>query len=169
MATFDGIETRTALATHLSGVAPLMIAGMALALSNGAFAQKPAPGDRVYDLHSEAQGTCPELDWHIVASPNGVLSGMFARPDRKIIARVSGTILPHAKAERFGPSLGGDPSIQQFSLIATEVGHHQRIANITGIIQPNGWMIAIVEGPGVACEDIKVPLLAPAPVDQSSP
>jgi hypothetical protein len=141
-----------------------LLAVMALALPTTlAFAQKTVPGDRVYDLHSEAQGSCPALDWHIVASPDGVLTGMFARPDRKMIARVSGTILPHVKAERFGRSLGGDPNIQQFSMIASEIGSHQRMANITGIIQPSGWMIAIVEGPGVACKDIKVPLFVPPP------
>jgi hypothetical protein len=147
----------------------LMTAVIALTLSTQGFAQKTAPGDRVYDLHSEAQGTCPALDWHIVASPSGVLSGMVALPDRKVIARVAGTILPHTKAERFGKSLGGDPNIQHFSLIASETAGRQRIANITGIIQPDGWMIAVVEGPGVACKAIKVPLFVPAPAGQSSP
>jgi hypothetical protein len=140
-----------------------LLAATALALSTTqAVAQKTVPGDKVYVLHSEAQGTCPALDWHIVASPDGVLTGMFARPDRQMIAVVSGSILPHVKVERFGPSLGGDPNIQQFSMIASEIGSHQRIADITGIIQPNGWIIAAVEGPGVACKDIKVPLFVPA-------
>jgi hypothetical protein len=127
-----------------------------------ALAQKTAPGDRVYVLHSEAQGTCPALDWHIVASPDGVLSGMFALPDRKMIATVSGSIVPHVKVERSGLSLGGDPQIQEFRMIASEIGHHGRIADITGIIQPSGWMIAAVEGPGVVCKSIKVPLFVPA-------
>jgi hypothetical protein len=126
--------------THYRYKRPLMTV-MALALSTSGFAQKTAPGDRVYDLQSEAQGTCPALDWHIVASPSGVLTGMFARPDRKMIAAVSGTILPHVNAERFGRPLSGNPNIQQFSMIASEIGSHYRIANITGIIQPNGWMI----------------------------
>jgi hypothetical protein len=94
---------------------------------------------------------------------------MLALPDRKMIARVAGTILPHAKAERFGKSLSGDPNIQQFSMIASETGGNQRIANITGIVQPDGWMIAVVEGPGVACKAIKVPLFVPASAGQSSP
>ena len=47
----------------------------ALALSTTlAVAQKTAPGDRVYVLHSEAQGSCPSMNWHMVASPDGVLS-----------------------------------------------------------------------------------------------
>jgi hypothetical protein len=140
----------------------LVVAAMMMALPTSmALAQKTAPGDRVYVLHSEAQGTCPALDWHIVASPGGVLSGMFALPDRKMIATVSGSIVPHVKVERFGPSLGANPQIQEFRMIASEIGHHGRIANITGIIQPDGWMIAAVEGPGVACKSIKVPLFVP--------
>jgi hypothetical protein len=140
-----------------------LLAAMTLVLSaTAALAQETVPGDRVYVLHSEAQGTCPALDWHIVASPDGVLSGMFALPDRKMVASVSGSILPHVKVERFGPSLGGDPNIQQFRMIASEVGGHMRIADITGIIQPSGWMIAAVEGPGVSCKGIRVPLFVPA-------
>src|SRR5215471_1129530 len=140
----------------------LVVAVMMAFSSSIALAQKTVPGDRVYVLHSQAQGTCPALDWHIVASPDGVLSGMFEWPDRKMIATVSGSILPHVQVERFGPSLGGDPQIQQFRMIASEIGGRSRIADITGIIQPNGWMIAAVEGPGVACKAIKVPLFVPA-------
>ena len=141
----------------------LVTAATLVLLTTAALAQKTAPGDKVYVLHSEAQGTCPAFDWHIVASPGGVLSGMFAWPDRKMIATVAGSILPHPKVERSGPSLSGDPQIQQFRMIASEIGNHQRIANITGIIQPNGWMIAAVEGPGVVCKSIRVPLFAPPP------
>ena len=140
----------------------LIAAAMVVVSSSIALAQKPAPGDRVYVLHSEAQGTCPSLDWRIVASPDGVLSGRFALPDRKMIATVSGSIVPHVKIERFGPTLGGDPQIQEFRMIASEMGGHRRIADITGIIQPNGWMIAAVEGPGVVCKSIQVPLFIPA-------
>ena len=136
-----------------------LLVAATLALSAvAAWAQEAVPDDRVYVLHSAAQGTCPALDWHIVASPDGVLSGMFALPDRKMIAAVSGSILPHVKVERFGPSLSGDPQIQQFRMIASEVGSHQRVADITGIIQPDGWMVAAVEGSGVACKSIRVPL-----------
>jgi len=135
-----------------------------MALSSSiALAQKTTPGDRVYVLHSEAQGTCPTLDWRVVVSPAGVLSGTFALPDREMVAAFSGSILPHVKAERFGPSLGSNPQIQEFRMIASETSKRQRIANITGIIQPDGWMITAVEGPGVVCKSIKVPLFVPAP------
>jgi hypothetical protein len=140
----------------------LVAAVIMASLASSASAQKTVPGNRVYELHSQAQGTCPALDWHIVASPDGVLSGTFALPDRKMKATVAGSILPHVEPQRFGPSLGGDPRIQQFRMIASEIGSHSRIANITGIIQPDGWMIAAVEGRGVACQSIKVPLFVPA-------
>ena len=141
------------------------LAAVALSLSSTvALAQRAAPGDRVYELHSEAQGTCPALDWHIVVSPDGVLSGTFAYPDRKMIAEVAGSILPHVQVERSGPSLGGDPNTQQFRMIATELGRHKkRMAEITGIIQRDGWMVAAVKGEGVSCKGIKVPLFAPPP------
>jgi hypothetical protein len=118
------------------------VAAAVIALSSSiALAQKTAPGDRVYVLHSQAQGTCPALDWHIVATPGGVLSGMLAWPDRKMVARVSGSIVPHVKAERSGRALGSDPQIQEFRMTASEIGHHGRIANTTGIIQPTGvWL-----------------------------
>src|SRR5690242_4017771 len=98
-----------------------LVAAVTLVLfTTAALAQKNAPGDRVYVLHSEAQGTCPALDWHIVASPGGVLSGKLALPGRKMTATVSGSILPHPKVERSGPSLSGDPQVQQFRMIASE-------------------------------------------------
>ena len=131
--------------------------------SSIALAQKTAHGDRIYVLHSEAQGTCPTLDWHVVVSPAGVLSGTFALPDRKMVAMFAGSILPHVKAERFGRSLDSNLQTQEFRMIASETSHNQRIANITGIIQPDGWMIAAVEGSGVVCKSIKVPLFVPAP------
>src|SRR5215469_7836757 len=140
----------------------LVVAVLMAFSSSIAMAQKTVPGDRVYVLHAQAQGTCPALDWHIVASSDGVMTGMFAWPDRKMIAAVSGSILPHVHVERFGPSLGGDPQIQQFRMIASELRGNHRIADITGIIEPDGWMVATVAGPGVSCKDIKVPLFVPA-------
>src|SRR3954447_16576470 len=80
------------------------VAAAVRALSSSiALAQKTAPGDRVYVLHSQAQGTCPALDWHIVATPGGVLSGMLAWPDQKMVARVSGSIVPHVASSPAAP------------------------------------------------------------------
>ena len=35
-------------------------------------------------------------------------------------------------------------------------------AEVKGIIEPNGWLDANVNGYGVACQHIKVPLFVPA-------
>jgi hypothetical protein len=136
----------------------------ALALSTTfAVAQKAGPGDRVYDLHSEAQGSCPSLNWHMVASPGGVLTGMVSWDNRKVVAMVTGTIMPLVQVERFGKPLGGDPKSRTFKGIATELGGQNRSANISGTIEQNGWLSANLEGPGVVCRNIKVPLFVPSP------
>jgi hypothetical protein len=138
------------------------LAAAALALSTTlAFAQEAAPGDKVYVLHSEAQGTCPSLNWHVVATPAGVLSGMVAWDNMKMVASVAGTIDPLVPVERFGKPLGGNPQARTFHMIATEVGGKDRIADITGTIEQNGWLSANIQGYGVACQNIKVPLFVP--------
>jgi len=89
-----GLGTTLAKAQRERRMLLWLVAAVALALfTTAALAQKTAPGDKVYVLHSEAQGTCPALNWHIVASPDGVLSGKFAFPDRKMTASVSGSIV----------------------------------------------------------------------------
>ena len=71
-----------------------------------ALAQKAMPGDRVYDLHSERQGSCQPMTWHIVATAGGVLSGTIAWDDMKVVAGVAGTIRPLMNLERYGKPLG---------------------------------------------------------------
>jgi hypothetical protein len=116
-----------------------LVAAAALVLSTAlAFAQETAPGNRVYVLHSEAQGTCPSLNWHVMASPTGILSGMFAWDNMKMVASVAGVIDPLVPVERFGKPLGSNPQTRAFHMIATEVGGKDRIADITGTIEQNG-------------------------------
>ena len=135
----------------------------ALALSTTlAVAQKTVPGDRVYELHSEAQGSCPSLNWHMVASPDNVLTGMVAWDNRKVVAMVTRTIMPPVQVERFGKPPSGNPQSWTLQAIATVVGGQNRVANISGTIEPNGWLSANIQGPGVACQNIKVPLFVPA-------
>ena len=139
-----------------------LVAAAALALSTTlAVAQEAASGDKVYVLRSEAQGTCPSLNWHVVATPAGVLSGMVAWDNMKMVASVAGTIDPLVSVERFGKPLGGNPQTRTFHMIATEVGGKDRIADITGTIEQNGWLSANIQGYGVACQNIKVPLFVP--------
>ena len=142
-----------------------LLAAAALALSIPlAFAQEAVPGDRVYELHSEAQGSCPSLNWHMVASPDGVLTGMVAWDNQKVVAMLTGIIVPQVQDERFGKPLGGgNPQSRTFQGIATEVGGQNRVANISGTIEANGWLNANIQGPGVACQNINVPLFVPAP------
>jgi hypothetical protein len=76
------------------------LAVTALALSaTQAFAQQLLPGDRIFNLQSAAQGSCPSLSWHIVAHQDGVLSGTIAWDNGKKIAGVSGTIESPAQIE----------------------------------------------------------------------
>ena len=70
--------------------------------TTSALAQKTATGDRVYVLRSEAQGSCPSLNWHMVASPDGMLSGTVAWDNQKVVAMFTGTIIPLVQVERFG-------------------------------------------------------------------
>ena len=137
----------------------------ALALSTTlAAAQKTGPGDRVYDLHSEAQGSCPSLNWHMVASPGGVLTGMIAWDNQKVVAMITGTIMPLVQVERYARPPGGTPQLSRtFQGIATEVQGQKRIANISGTIERNGWLSANLEGQGVVCRNVRVPLSVPAP------
>ena len=61
-----------------------LLAVTALAVLNTlAFAEEAPRGDIIYDFHSEAQGSCPPLIWHIVARQDGVLSGTIAWDNMK--------------------------------------------------------------------------------------
>ena len=76
---------------------------------------------------------------------------------------VTGTIMPLVKVERSGKPLGGNPQSRTFQGIATEGVGQNRIANINGTIEANGWLKANIQGRGVACKNIKVPLFVPTP------
>jgi len=78
------------------------------------------------------------------------------------VARVAGAIDPLLQVERFGKPLGGSPHTRTFHMIATEVDGRNRVANVTGTIEQNGWLRATIQGPGVACQNINVPLYNPA-------
>jgi hypothetical protein len=87
---------------------------------------------------------------------------MIAWDNMKVVARVAGAIDPLVRVERFGKPLGGNPQIRTFQMIATEARGKRRIANITGKIEQNGWLSANIDGSGVACQNIRVPLFVPA-------
>jgi len=99
---------------------------------NAALAQQPAqqPADplygRVYSFHSQASGTCPSLDWHMVVESNGTLSGLIGTDNMSTVFRVSGTV---AKGK--------------FHLDGKEVGGAGRTSTIDGQVRPSdGWLVA---------------------------
>jgi hypothetical protein len=92
----------------------------------------------------------------MVASPDGVLTGMVAWDNQKVVTMVTGIIAPQDERS-------GKPQSRTFQGIATEVGGQNRVANFSGTIEANGWLNANIQGPGVACQSLKVPLFVPAP------
>ena len=99
------------------------------------------PEGRLYVFHSNPQGECPGLDWHILVGNNNSLSGMIGWDNMQHIAHASGTISPN----------------HTFQMTAKEVGGESREAQITGSINQLGWFIANIDGPGVKCKRVSVP------------
>lgn len=118
------------------------------ALGGLAYAQS-MPEGRVYTFHSKAQGDCPALDWHIVATEGGRLEGMFSWNNMKSMAHATGTANMQSKT---------------FHMTAKEVGGQGRTAEIMGKVRPeDGYLVASVKGPGIKCHDITVPWFTPPP------
>ena len=133
-----------------------------------AWAQKMLPGDRLYVLHTDAEGTCPSLLWHIIVGQDGVISGLLAWDNRRTVAAVAGAVVPNVSIERNAPQQPTKPTpqAQEYEMMVTEIGGQNRIANVAGTIEPNGWLNATtIEGSGVSCRNIRVPLFVPAPSD----
>lgn len=139
---------------------PLVAVALALSVMR-AMAQETVPGDRVYYLHSGTQESCPPLNWHIVASPDGVLSGVVVSDDKKLVVTLAGVINPQVNVERDAKQ-SSTAENRTFEMMASEVGGGNRIAEVKGIIEPNGWLSATVNGYGVACQHMRVPLFVPA-------
>jgi hypothetical protein len=127
---------------NLLSAAVLAMAGTCGVGSAQVIGQGIAPGT-VYTFHSSAKGGCPALDWHLVAGPNNTLSGIIAWNDMSTIARASGKF---------------DMPARTFSLVAHEVGGQGRSATVNGTVRQDGWLIANIKAPNVACQEIKVPL-----------
>lgn len=126
------------------------LTGCALAISaacgSAASAQSFPPG-RIYAFHSQAQGECPALDWHIVTEANGTLVGMISWNGMKDMAKATGTYNAQAGT---------------FQMTAKEVGGQDRTANINGTVDSStGWLTANIQGSGVKCQGVKVPWFSP--------
>jgi hypothetical protein len=115
----------------LLGAAGMMTAAMAL-----------PPAGTVYAFHSNATGSCPVLDWHVVSGDNGALNGMVSWDGMKSMAHVSGVI-------------GSDGMIK---MSAKEYGGHGRTAVVTGDAKNDGWLLLNIKGAHLDCENIKVPI-----------
>jgi hypothetical protein len=81
------------------------------------------PGDRLYVLHSDAQGTCPSMLWHIIVGRDGVISGVIAWDNRKTVAAVAGVIVPNINVERNATQPANPkPQAQEYQMMVTEIG-----------------------------------------------
>ncbi|MBS0560481.1 MAG: hypothetical protein JSR21_10535 [Proteobacteria bacterium] len=125
----------------MAAAALLAIGGISVANAQGG--QAIAPGT-VYALHSAAAGGCPALDWHLVAGEGNTISGMVAWNNMKSMAHVEGKI-------------GAD---RTFSMMAKEVSGPKvgATAKVTGTAQTDGWLVANINGEGVKCEGVKIPI-----------
>ncbi len=106
------------------------------------------PEGRVYTFHSQAQGACPALDWHIVVGPGGSLDGMIAWNNMKQMAHATGRV---------------NMSSRTFQMTAKEVGGQGRTAAVSGAVRGDGFLVANVKGPNVNCQNITVPWFQPPP------
>jgi len=88
------------------------------------------------------------MDWHIgVDDEAHTLNGIIAwGPNMATIARTAGSF---------------NPTNRTFAMRAQEVGGQNHVAEITGQVREDGWLVAKVEGPGISCNDITIPWSRP--------
>jgi hypothetical protein len=129
--------TRMALPSRTVAVAALA----SLLMASVAPASSQTPG-AVYVFHSDEVGDCPSLEWSIVVGGNSTLSGIIAWNSMKKMARVFGTV-------------AADKS---FHMDATDVSGGGKTVAIDGRLMENGWLTAAIKGPGLDCQNIKVPM-----------
>jgi hypothetical protein len=126
----------------------LVIATMAAAFNAGAMlntAHAQVAPDKLLVLHSTAQGACPALDWHVVVGEGGTLDGMISWNDMKSMAHATGTV----------------DANRNFTMTATEVGGAGRTATVSGQARKDGWLVANIDGPGVNCKQVTIPIWRP--------
>ena len=99
----------------------------------------------LYVFNSQAQGACPALAWHVTLNATGTgdnLLGMIGWGDNmQHIARVTGRL---------------DPNTKRFQMTAHELGGAGRTANIDGVINASGSMVANISGEGVNCKSVTI-------------
>jgi len=126
----------------------LAVGALALIAGSSAVWAQTVPEGRVYTFHSTAQAGCPALDWHVVVRPNSTLVGVIAWDDMAAMARATGS---------------PDLQARTFQMTAQEIGGQNRTATIDGTVRQDGWLIANIKAPHLACTGIKVPWSSPTP------
>jgi hypothetical protein len=129
---------------------PWSLAGCTLAFAaafGGAASAQDLPQGRVYAFHSQAQGNCPAMDWHIVAEGNGNLAGMISWNSMQNMAKATGTYNARSGT---------------FQMTARELAGRGRTATIRGTVDSDtGWLTASIQGADVKCQGVKVPWFVP--------
>jgi hypothetical protein len=126
----------------------LIAAGaLAIAATCGVASAQTVPEGRLFVFHSQATGTCPALDWHLVVGADRSLTGMLGWDNMKSMARVTGSLGANRTFKMTGTRVSGGPS--------------QGGATIDGQVGTDGWLIANIHGPNVNCQGVKVPWFVP--------
>ncbi len=112
-----------------------VIALSAVAALTPAMAQKPKTTGTLYAYHTGKAGACPGLDWHVVAQPDGSLSGFVAWDHMAHMAKLDGAM-----------EKGRD-----FKMTATEVGGTSRVATVTGTATGT-YINLTIDGAGTSCD-----------------
>lgn len=128
------------------GIAAMAISAVVIGGAvNIARAQAPLE-EHLYVMHSNANGTCPALDWHIHAAATGQLWGIISWNDMKSVAYATG-------------AMGQN---RTFEMNATELGGAGRKATVTGQARADGWLVADINGQDVACKSVVIPIWRPS-------
>ena len=90
---------------------------------------------RLFVYHTRPSGGCPGLDWHIVAEPDGSLTGFVAWDRMRHMARVEGKMNPDRtfKMDAMDPTTG-----KRATVSGTDTGD---------------YIMASISGSGTACDD----------------
>jgi hypothetical protein len=75
-------------AAVLAGALLSCVGGSIASAQGGASWGQPGTS---YDMHSNAAGGCPALDWHLVVMSNGTISGIVGVNDMQTMFRLTGS------------------------------------------------------------------------------
>lgn len=119
----------------------LLMAGVTLCGLSGLASAQPLPEGRLYAFHSNAQGGCPALDWHVVVGAGNTLVGMISWNNMQSLARATGTVNEQSRT---------------FQMTATEQGGQGRTATIDGVLRDAGYLEVNIKGAHFECRNIMI-------------